>query len=229
MAKISAEIIERIPELYEELGTYAAVARELNISASTVAKYMKKNNEELMPKKSGKLSEEKIQEINDLFMKCGNLRYVANLCNVSESTVKKHLTKEGKDFMKQVAEDWDTLWFYVYRLFGKNSEEFPVSEKNIYLMQRYFKQGYTYRGQLLTLKYFYEVRKHKVRKDKLTVGIIPYVYLEAVYYYQEKAKNIDRILTGLKKQLKVDRQEIQYNPQQYRNKRKMEINWEDVE
>jgi hypothetical protein len=38
--KITTDIIKQINELYIKLGTYAAVARELGIAASTVKKYV---------------------------------------------------------------------------------------------------------------------------------------------------------------------------------------------
>ena len=43
MAKITNEQIVKMIELYEKLGTYAAVARELGISATTVSRYVKQN------------------------------------------------------------------------------------------------------------------------------------------------------------------------------------------
>lgn len=39
--KITPEIIEQMLILYEELGTYSAVAKKLNVSASTVSKHIK--------------------------------------------------------------------------------------------------------------------------------------------------------------------------------------------
>lgn len=50
--KVNNELIEKMVELYNKLGTYAAVAREIGISASTCSKYIKaalseqKNKEE---------------------------------------------------------------------------------------------------------------------------------------------------------------------------------------
>lgn len=40
MAKIDANMIIQINELYKQIGTYAGVARELGISGSTVKKYV---------------------------------------------------------------------------------------------------------------------------------------------------------------------------------------------
>lgn len=39
--KITKELVEQMVELYNKLGTYAAVAREIGVSASTCSKYIK--------------------------------------------------------------------------------------------------------------------------------------------------------------------------------------------
>ena len=43
MRKVSKEDIIQMNELYQKLGSYAAVAREVGFSASTVSKYVDKN------------------------------------------------------------------------------------------------------------------------------------------------------------------------------------------
>ena len=43
MRKVSKEDIIQMNELYQKLGSYAAVAREIGFSASTVSKYVDKN------------------------------------------------------------------------------------------------------------------------------------------------------------------------------------------
>lgn len=42
--KITSEIVQQMLELYEELGTYSAVAKKLGVSATTVSKYIKEQN-----------------------------------------------------------------------------------------------------------------------------------------------------------------------------------------
>ena len=44
--KVTQELISKMVELYNKLGTYAAVARELGVSASTCSKYIKIVQEE---------------------------------------------------------------------------------------------------------------------------------------------------------------------------------------
>ena len=43
MRKVSKQDIIQMNELYQKLGSYAAVAREIGFSASTVSKYVDKN------------------------------------------------------------------------------------------------------------------------------------------------------------------------------------------
>lgn len=42
--------------------------------------------------------------------------------------------------------------------------------------------NYTYTGILKALSYFYEIKKNPV-PDVKTIGIVPYVYEDAYYYY----------------------------------------------
>lgn len=44
--KVNQELVEQMVELYNKLGTYAAVAREIGVSASTCSKYIKMAQEE---------------------------------------------------------------------------------------------------------------------------------------------------------------------------------------
>lgn len=44
--KVNQELIEQMVEFYNKLGTYAAVAREIGVSASTCSKYIKMAQEE---------------------------------------------------------------------------------------------------------------------------------------------------------------------------------------
>ena len=97
-------------------------------------------------------------------------------------------------------------------------------------MQKFKAQGMPYRGQLLTLKYFFEVKKNSIEKAKGSIGIIPFIYAEARVYYENKAKKADDIANSIKKQLEKDRIEIKYNPEDYmkQKKKKKKINLEDI-
>lgn len=222
MAKrISDEIINQIPILYKELGVKKKVAEQLGISVSTVTKYL--TVYEAAPEKPKikvKITEELIEQINKRYAECKNMSQVGREFNISPSTVKKHLTQENLDLIKTQNDDRDALWYYIYRLFGASSDDKPVSDWNVTQMQKFKKQGMPYRGQLLTLKYFYEIKKNKTDKSNGSIGIIPFVYQEAKLYYEKQAKKADDISQAIQRQLEKDRIEIKYNPSDYIGQKK---------
>lgn len=234
MGKLSEDIIKQIPILYQEYGVKAKVARELGISVSSVNHYLNlfdgaaaaensKTEVKKEPKKRVKITEEVIQQINDLYSQCLNMAQVAREVGISSSTVKKYLNEENLKKVKTQYDDRDALFFYIIRLFGINSEEEPVSAHNLSLMQKYKSRGYPYRGQLLTLKYFYEVERHPVRDEYKTIGIIEYVYDRAREYYHKQAVKADEIGAAIDRQLAKDRIEIKYNPKDYFNRKKRKL------
>lgn len=223
--KISDEIINQIPILYEQLKNKSEVARQLGISAATVNKYLtviaaapqevKKER-----KKRVKVTDELIQQINEEYTKLKNMKKVAEITGVSTATVKKYLSEENLLLSKTLNDDRDALWYYIYRLFGQYSEDKPVSDWNVTQMMKFKNQGMTYKGQLLTLKYFFEIKKSSIEKSNGSIGIIPWIYSEAAEYYAQKEKEQKAISDAIKAQLEKDRVEIKYNPSNYINKKK---------
>lgn len=223
--KISDEIINQIPILYEQLKNKSEVARQLGISAATVNKYLtviaaapqevKKER-----KKRVKVTDELIQQINKEYTKLKNMKKVAEITGVSTATVKKYLSEENLLLSKTLNDDRDALWYYIYRLFGQYSDDKPVSDWNVTQMMKFKNQGMTYKGQLLTLKYFFEIKKSSVEKSNGSIGIIPWIYSEAAEYYAQKEKEQKAISDAIKAQLEKDRVEIKYNPSNYINKKK---------
>jgi len=223
--KISDEIINQIPILYEQLKNKSEVARQLGISAATVNKYLtviaaapqevKKER-----KKRVKVTDELIQQINEEYTKLKNMKKVAEITGVSTTTVKKYLSEENLLLSKTLNDDRDALWYYIYRLFGQHSEDKPVSDWNVTQMMKFKNQGMTYKGQLLTLKYFFEIKKSSIEKSNGSIGIIPWIYSEAAEYYAQKEKEQKAISDAIKAQLEKDRVEIKYNPSNYINKKK---------
>ena len=177
-----------------------------------------------------KISDEIIAEINEKYSLYKNMSQVARELNIAPSTVKKYLNEENLKNKQLLSDDRDALWYYIFRLFGQYSEDKPVSDWNITQMQKFKAQGMPYRGQLLTLKYFFEVKKNSIEKAKGSIGIIPFIYAEARVYYENKAKKADDIANSIKKQLEKDRIEIKYNPEDYmkQKKKKKKINLEDI-
>ena len=223
MAKrIPDEIIQKIPILYKEYGVKSKVAEELGISVSSVSKYLtifEAAPQEKEPKKKTKINEETIQKINQRYAECKNMAQVARELGIAPTTVKKYLTEENLKLKQTESDDRDALWYYIFRLFGEYSEDKPVSDWNITQMQKFRKQGMPYRGQLLTLQYFYDIRKNSKDRSNKSIGIIPFVYDEARLYYEKQAKKADEIGRAIQKQLEQDRIEIKYNPSDYIGKK----------
>lgn len=218
MAKrIDEKTIEQIPILYEQLKNKAEVARQLGISAASVNKYLAIYNGapvEVTNKKRVKVDEELVQKINELYKSCKNMSQVAKELGISPSTVKNHLTEENLKLKDKLNDDRDALWFYIYKLFGPDDDK-PVSDWNVTQMQKFNRMGMGYRAQLLTLKWYYEVKKNPVKKEYKTIGIIPYVYDQAALYYKKQENKAKEIAEAIEKQLEQDRIEIQYNPSDY--------------
>lgn len=220
--KLDEEIIKQIPILYKEYGVKKKVAEQLGISVSTVTKYL--TVYEAAPQEEKKvrvkITDELIQQINQRYAECKNMSQVAREFDISPSTVKKHLTEDNLALSKIQNDDRDALWYFIFRTFGQYSEDKPVSDWNITQMQKFKRQGMPYRGQLLTLKYFYEIKKNSTEKSRGSIGIIPFVYEEAKTYYERQARKADEISKSIQKQLEQDRIEIKYNPSDYIGRKK---------
>lgn len=231
--KLSNEVISQIPILYEELKNKAEVARKLNISVASVNKYLTIINAAPVEEKKKtrvKVTPELIEKINQEYTQCKNMSEVARRLGISSTTVKNYLSKENIALSKQMNDDRDALWYYIYRLFGQASEDKPVSDWNITQMMKFKNQGMTYRGQLLTLKYFYEVKKNTTKKSNGSIGIIPFIYDEARTYYSKIEQQQKEIGEAIQKQLEKDRLEIKYIPSDYigKKKKKKEINLDTI-
>ena len=211
--KISNEIIEQIPILYKELKTKIAVAEKLGISVSTVSRYLKDCDIEIHHRT--KITEELVEEINEKYQDCKNISKVAKDLDISITAVRNHLNERSLELLNQQNDDRDALFFYIVKLFGKQSDEEPISKWNLTQMQKFRQQGYTYKGQLLSLKYFFEETRHSLEKSNGSIGIVPYVYQQAYAHYMNKAKRADDINKAIQKQLEQDRIEIKINPNDY--------------
>ena len=173
--KLSNDIINKIPVLYNQYKNKTKVAKELGISVASVNKYLTVIDaatlNSTVRRSKTKITPEIIQQINDEYAICKNMSAVAKKLGISATTVKKYLNKENLELIKKQNDDRDALWYYIYRLFGQVSEDKPVSDWNITQMERFKSQGMPYRGQLLTLKYFYEVKKNSIKKSNGSIGM----------------------------------------------------------
>ncbi len=223
--KISDEIISQIPVLYEQFKNKTEVAKQLNISVATVNKYLNiynssPDNVVLKKRTRVKVDEALIEQINIAYQNCKNMNQVAKELNISAATVKKYLNEESLKLKEKILNERDALFYYIYHLFGPESEEQPVSEWNITQMNKFNSMGISYRAQLLTLKYYYEVMRKPVQEKYRTIGLIPHIYDSAAQYYKNQAKRQKEIEEAIEKQLEQDRIEIKFNPSDYMSRRK---------
>lgn len=232
--QIDKNIVEQIPILYKKINNKTKVAKELGISVATVNKYLKIYEAAPIaekPKGRTTITKDIEEQINKRYQECKNMSQVAKEFGIAVGTVKNHLNEKSLKIKDNINNDRDALFFYIYRLFGQYSENEPVSKWNITQMQKFKNQGYTYQGQLLTLKYFFEVKKSSIQKSNGSIGIIPWIYEESKQYYINQAKRADAITEAIQKQLEKDRIEIKINPSDYfgRKKKKKTIDLNSIE
>lgn len=221
--KIDDEIIAQIPVLYEQIKNKTKVAEKLNISVASVNKYLNIYNnapDAVVIKKRVKIDDALVEEINKHYQSCKNMNQVAKELGISVGAVKNHLNEESLKLKEKINNDRDALFYYIYRLFGPESETQPVSKWNLTQVSKFNGMGINYKAQLLTLKYFYEVEGHPVQEKYRTIGIIPYKFDAAAQYYKNQAKKQKEIEEAIERQLEKDRIEIKYNPSDYMGSKK---------
>ena len=119
----------------------------------------------------------------------------------------------------QLQLDKDELCEYICRVFS-----FKAPGPRVYgQITRFINQGFTYKGIHLALKYFYEVKHGDIKKANEGIGIVPYVYNDAMQYYsqvaqqqEELAKEIGQAVvttkvTTIVKKKKEKKPKISYN------------------
>ena len=82
--------------------------------------------------------------------------------------------------MSQEEKDMIAFYEYTKQLFGEDYN-YTLTKK---LAERYIKENkYTYHGMLKTLKWYYEKEGNSLDKSNGSIGIIPYIYKQALNYY----------------------------------------------
>lgn len=118
--------------------------------------------------------------------------------------------RRDKNFHADCVEEYEdkiALFDYCCSLWGLKAVG-PVIARQAKMFRE---QGYTYKGMMFSLKYFYEVRHND--KDKFkgreTIGIIPHIYDEAKYFYSaltEQRKEIaEQIIEQRQQEIEVRR------------------------
>lgn len=82
--------------------------------------------------------------------------------------------------ISQEEKDIEAFFEYAKNLFGKSYNYLATKR----MAEKYVKENnYTYSGMLKTLKWYYEKEGHSVDKSNGSIGILPYIYNQAMQYY----------------------------------------------
>lgn len=110
-------------------------------------------------------------------------------CGEQVPTGERVKNDKGYNFHPNCLKEYDdrrNLFDYCCYIWGLKAPG-PVITRQA---KQFKEKGLTYKGMLLTLKYFYETQRNDRTKykGKETIGIIPYVYDEAKSYYESLEK-----------------------------------------
>jgi hypothetical protein len=103
------------------------------------------------------------------FVEVGGRRYAHKACaEAHQATV----SQEELDYME--------LEKYIKKLFNESVISAKIRKQIRDFRQEY---NYTYSGMLKTLKWWYEIRGQSIDMAQGGIGIIPYIYQDALKYY----------------------------------------------
>ena len=135
----------------------------------------------------------------------------------------RYAHKACYDVYLQNEKDKEELIDYITQLFELKSPG-PVIYKQLKTFRSDPAYGYSNKGILNALKYFYEVKKGNKEKANAQLGIVPYIYDEAQKYYEniERANKVNQqvLNNGFKYNIEVDTVTI---PSPQRNVRKRNL------
>lgn len=119
--------------------------------------------------------------------------------------------------MSQEEKDIQNFYDYTKNLFGEDYN-YILTKK---LAERYAKENnYTYSGMLKTLKWYYEKEGHSIDKSNGSIGIIPYVYKQALTYYYNlykaqlinKEKDIPNFIKSKEREIIIESPQVYVRP-----------------
>ena len=125
--------------------------------------------------------------------------------------------EEHEANMTQEERDMKTFYEYTQKLFGEDYN-YILTKK---LAERYVKENhYTYTGMLKTLKWYYEKEGNSIEKSNGSIGIIPYVYKQALNYYYSlylaqqinKEKDISNFIISKEREISIQSPRVYVRP-----------------
>lgn len=125
--------------------------------------------------------------------------------------------EEHEANMTQEERDIRAFYEYVQKLFGEDYN-YILTKK---LAERYVKENhYTYSGMLKTLKWYYEKEGNSIEKSNGSIGIIPYIYKQALNYYYSlylaqqinKEKDISNFIISKEREISIQSPRVYVRP-----------------
>ena len=125
--------------------------------------------------------------------------------------------KEHLANMSQEEKDIQNFFDYTKKLFGEDYN-YILTKK---LAERYVKENnYTYSGMLKTLKWYYEKEGHSIERSNGSIGIIPYIYKQALNYYYalyqaqlvNKEKDLSNFTASKERIVKIESPRVYVRP-----------------
>ena len=125
--------------------------------------------------------------------------------------------KEHLANMSQEEKDIQNFFDYTKKLFGEDYN-YILTKK---LAERYVKENnYTYSGMLKTLKWYYEKEGHSIERSNGSIGIIPYIYKQALNYYYalyqaqlvNKEKDLSNFTTSKERIVEIESPRVYVRP-----------------
>ena len=119
--------------------------------------------------------------------------------------------------LSQEEKDIEEFYNYTKELF-KEDYNYILTKK---LAERYVKENhYTYSGMLKTLKWYYEKMNNSIEKSNGSIGIIPYIYNQAMTYYYalyqaqlvNKEKNISNFTQTKERNITIESPRVYVKP-----------------
>ena len=125
--------------------------------------------------------------------------------------------EEHEANMTQEERDIRAFYEYVQKLFGEDYN-YILTKK---LAERYVKENnYTYSGMLKTLKWYYEKEGNSIEKSNGSIGIIPYIYKQALNYYYSlylaqqinKEKDVSNFIISKEREISIQSPRVDTRP-----------------
>ena len=119
--------------------------------------------------------------------------------------------------MSQEERDMEAFYDYAKTLF-KEDYNYILTKK---LAERYVKENnYSYSGMLKTLKWYYEIQGNSIEKSNGSIGIIPYIYKQALNYYYalyqaqlvNKEKDISNFMLPKERAIEIESPRVYVRP-----------------